>query len=95
METMDIMSFISPSLIVLVAVIMCLGVFLKSSQIKDKYIPIILLVASIGLTIAYMAFIQGLGINSTVIVNGLIQGILIASMAVYGNQVFKQVKKVE
>ena len=52
METNQIMNFISPSLIILVAVVYCLGVFLKSSQIKDKYIPISLLVISILLTIA-------------------------------------------
>ena len=95
METEQILSFISPALIILVAVVYCLGVFLKSSQIKDKYIPLILLVSSIVLTIVYMAFIQGTGFNPTVIVDGLIQGILIASIAVYGNQVIKQVRKDE
>ena len=95
METEQILSFISPALIILVAVVYCLGVFLKSSQVKDKYIPLILLVSSIVLTIAYMAFIQKVGFNPTVIVDGLIQGILIASVAVYGNQVIKQVRKDE
>lgn len=95
METEQILSFISPALIVLVAVVYCLGVFLKSSKVKDKHIPLILLPSSIVITIAYMAFIQGAGINPTVIVDGLIQGILIASIAVYGNQVIKQVRKEE
>ena len=95
METEQILSFISPALIILVAVVYCLGVFLKSSQVKDKYIPLILLASSIVLTIAYMAFIQKVGFNPTVIVDGLIQGILIASIAVYGNQVIKQVRKDE
>ena len=54
METEQILSFISPALIILVAVVYCLGVFLKSSQVKDKYIPLILLVSSIVLTISYM-----------------------------------------
>ena len=95
METEQILNFISPGLIILVAVVYCLGIFLKSSQIKDKYIPVTLLVASISLTIAYMACIEGMGINSTVIVNGFVQGILIASVAVYGNQLLKQAKKGE
>jgi hypothetical protein len=95
METEQILSFISPALIILVAAVYCLGIFLKSSQVKDKYIPLILLVSSIVLTIAYMALIQGVGFNPTVIIDGLIQGILIASVAVYGNQVLKQVKKDE
>lgn len=95
MEAEQILNFISPGLIILVAVVYCLGVFLKSSQIKDKYIPITLLVISILLTIAYTACIEGMGINPTVIVNGFIQGILIASVAVYGNQLLKQVRKDE
>ena len=95
MQTEQILNFISPGLIILVAVVYCLGVFLKSSQMKDKYIPISLLVISILLTIAYTACIDGMGINSTVIVNGFVQGILIASVAVYGNQIIKQVRKEE
>ena len=95
MQTEQILNFISPGLIILVAVVYCLGVFLKSSQIKDKYIPISLLVISILLTIAYTSCIEGMGINPTVIVNGFIQGILIASVAVYGNQLLKQVRKDE
>ena len=95
MQTEQILNFISPGLIILVAVVYCLGVFLKSSQIKDKYIPISLLVISILLTIAYTACIECMGINPTVIVNGFIQGILIASVAVYGNQLLKQVRKDE
>lgn len=95
MQTEQILNFISPGLIILVAVVYCLGVFLKSSQIKDKYIPISLLVISILLTIAYTACIEGMGVNPTVIVNGFIQGILIASVAVYGNQLLKQVRKDE
>ena len=42
-------------------------------------IPFILLGASIVLTIAYTGFILELGINGKVIVNGIIQGILVAS----------------
>lgn len=95
MQTEQILNFISPGLIILVAVVYCLGVFLKSSQIKDKYIPVTLLVASISLTIAYMAYIEGTGITPTVFINGFIQGILIASVAVYGNQLLKQAKKGE
>ena len=95
MQTEQILNFISPGLIILVAVVYCLGIFLKSSQVKDKYIPITLLVMSIVLTIAYTACIEGMGINPTVIVNGFIQGILIASVAVYGNQLLKQVRKDE
>ena len=95
METEQILNFISPGLIILVAVVYCLGIFLKSSQVKDKYIPISLLAVSILLTIAYTACVAGLGINPTVVVNGFIQGILIASVAVYGNQLLKQVGKDE
>lgn len=90
----DLLQYIDASLLVLVAVVYCLGIFLKKIPgIKDWLIPIILLVSAILITVAYMAFIQGLGMSVNVALNGFIQGILVASVAVYGNQVLKQIGK--
>lgn len=88
----DLLQYIDVSLIFMVAVVYCIGMFLKNSKlIKDNLIPIILLGVSVTLTIAYMAFNQSQGINASVIINGLIQGVLVASVAVYGNQIIKQI----
>lgn len=90
----DLLQYIDASLIILVAVIYGLGMFLKTlPSVNDWLIPFILLVFSIILVIAYIAFIQGYGINANVIVNGFVQGILVASVAVFGNQIIKQFGK--
>ena len=92
----DLLQYVDVSLLVLVAVIYGLGMFLKTlPSVNDWLIPFILLGASIVLTIAYTGFILELGINGKVIVNGIIQGILVASVAVFGNQVIKQFGKKE
>ena len=90
----DLLQYIDSSLIILVAVIYGLGLFLKKlPNINDWLIPFILLFASIILVISYIAFIQGNGITESVIVNGVVQGILVASVAVFGNQLLKQIGK--
>lgn len=92
----DLLQYVDVSLLVLVAVIYGLGMFLKTlPSVNDWLIPFILLGASIVLTIAYTGFILELGINGKVIVNGIIQGILVASVAVFGNQIIKQFGKKE
>jgi hypothetical protein len=92
----DLLQYVDVSLLVLVAVIYGLGMFLKTlPSVNDWLIPFILLGASIVLTIAYTGFILELGINGKVVVNGIIQGILVASVAVFGNQIIKQFGKKE
>ena len=54
-------------------------------EIPDKYIPLILLVLGIAGAIALI------GISA----DSVIQGILVAGAAVYGNQIYKQLTKEE
>lgn len=91
MEMDLVMQFINPELAIIIAVCYVLGLFLKSSRIGDWLIPFILLVFAILLTIVYIAIVLGEGFTAKVIVTGLIQGLLAASLAVYGNQLIKQV----
>lgn len=91
MEMDLVMQFINPELAIIIAVCYVLGLFLKSSHISDWLIPFILLVFAILLTIVYIAIVLGEGFTAKVIVTGLIQGLLAASLAVYGNQLIKQV----
>lgn len=91
MEMDLVMQFINPELAIIIAVCYVLGLFLKSSHIGDWLIPFILLVFAILLTIVYIAIVLGEGFTAKVIVTGLIQGLLAASIAVYGNQLIKQV----
>lgn len=91
---MDIsaLEFIPKELLIMVAVVYALGMFLKKiPNMPDWMIPIVLLVLSIALTIVYSAISLGEGFCQVAIVNGLIYGILVASVAVFTNQVIKQV----
>lgn len=81
---MDLQSYISNDLLVLLPVLLVIGSILKGTQkIKDKYIPVILLPFGIVL-----AMLMG-GFN----VNGLVQGVLITGTSVYCNQLYVQSSK--
>ncbi len=84
---------IKPEFIILVIALWCLGKFLKLiPTFKAEWvIPIILLGVGVLVTIVFEAFILREGINPITIVNGSIQGILVASVAVFGNEILKQI----
>ena len=83
---MDLMSYLIDEALVLIPVLIILGWIIKDlSPITNKYIPVILLVFGIGGAIALM----GISVDS------VIQGILVAGAAVYGNQIYKQLTKEE
>ncbi len=70
--------------LIIIPVLYIIGEMIKGiERIKDKYIPLILMVFGIGFAVAIM------GIN----VNAIIQGILLTGTTVYGNQVYKQLEK--
>lgn len=76
--------YISENALLLIPVLNIIGMIIKNTEkIPDKYIPIILLLFGILGAIAIM------GISP----ESVIQGVLITGTAVYGNQVFKQLKK--
>lgn len=76
--------YISENALLLIPVLNIIGMIIKNTEkIPDKYIPIILLFFGILGAVAIM------GISP----ESIIQGVLIAGTAVYGNQVFKQLKK--
>lgn len=83
---MDFQNYILDQALVLIPVIYILGLFLKKSTVvKDKYIPLILLFFGIALSLLLV------GLN----VQGIIQGILVSGTAVFANQIIKQSLKEE
>ena len=83
---MDFMNYIIENALILIPVLYILGSFLKGlKNIKDKYIPLVLLAIGIGFSIAIIGF------N----VDAIIQGILVTGVTVLGNQLIKQSKKDE
>jgi len=87
-----IIEFIRPELFLLVAFLWCIGLFLKKAPwfTADWMIPFVLLGISIVITIVYMAIVAGQGFTAVVIVTGIIQAVLIAALAVFGNELIKQ-----
>ena len=76
--------YISENALLMIPVLNIIGMIIKNTEkIPDKYIPIILLFFGIVGTVAII------GVSP----ESIIQGVLITGTAVYGNQVFKQLKK--
>ena len=83
---MEFMNYIIENALILIPVLYILGSFLKNLEnIKDKYIPLVLLTIGIGFSVA----IIGLSVDA------IIQGILVTGVTVLGNQLIKQSKKDE
>lgn len=92
MDWNSIVSFIKPELFVLIIFLYCLGLFLKKipSFQTDWLIPIILLGVSLFITIIYMGIVVEGKFTGVVIVTAVIQSVIIAAIAVFGNEMIKQ-----
>lgn len=85
--------YVQPELMILIPVLYLIGCGLKKSNvIPDKYIPIILGVVGVGLSMLYFG-IENIACNSKSIFIAITQGILCAGASTYANQIYKQVKK--
>lgn len=88
--------YISPELLILVPVMYFIGLGIKKSKLKDNLIPLLLGVVSTLLTGLYL--FATMDYNSVkevmrVIFSTLTQGVIIAALSVYFNQLYKQLKK--
>lgn len=93
----QIMNYVKPELIVVAIVLYFAGTFLKQAQtVKDKNIPMILGLVGILICAVYVfATCQcktGQDIAMAVF-TAVTQGILVAGLSVYVNQIGKQAKK--
>ena len=80
---MEFMDYVIENALILIPVLYILGAFLKGLEnIKDKYIPLVLLAIGIGFSVAIIGFS----------VDAIIQGILVTGVRVLGNQLIKQYK---
>lgn len=94
-----ILEFVKPELLVLVFVLYFIGIVLKDiEKFKDKYIPLLLMGVGILLATAYVVATSKLGNTQEIIIaifTGIVQGILVAGLSTYVNQIYKQLKKKE
>ena len=97
MIIMDIMNYVKPELIVVALVLYIIGIAIKKAEyINDKYIPLILGV--VGIVLAAIWVFANSPLNTTqdvlmAVFTSIIQGILVAGLSTYVNQLIKQSNK--
>lgn len=95
----QIMNYIKPELVVVAVVLYFVGMGLKQAQtVKDKCIPAILGGTGILLATIYVIATCPLGTVQEIamaVFTAIVQGILVAGLSTYVNQIIKQVNKAE
>lgn len=81
----ELMKFILPEILIIIPVLVIIGMMLKRIEnVKDWTIPIVLGIMGILFAIMILGFKEGF--TGPIILNGILQGILAAGMAVYVHQ---------
>ena len=95
----QITNYVKPELIVVAIALYFVGMALKQAQaVKDKYIPLILGGISIAICAIYVFAACTCGTGQDIamaIFTAITQGILIAGLSTYVNQIVKQANKDE
>ena len=95
----QIINYVKPELIVVAIALYFVGMALKQAQtVKDKYSPLILGGISIVICAIYVFATCACGTGQDIamaIFTAITQGILIAGLSTYVNQIAKQVNKDE
>lgn len=95
----QIMNYIKPELIVVAVVLYFVGMWLKKAQaVKDKYIPLILGGIGIVLCAIWVLATSTIGTGQDIamaVFTAIVQGILVAGVSTYINQIVKQSQKIE
>lgn len=95
----QIMNYVKPELIVVAVVLYFIGMGLKQAQaVRDKYIPLILGGAGIILCAIWVLATSPLGTGQDIamaVFTAIVQGILVAGLSTYINQIVKQANKDE
>lgn len=91
---MDITTYIKPELLVLVPVLVIIGAVIKhDTQTDNRWIPLALTVIGVALSAVWvlgtMPIVAWADV-ATAILTAVVQGVLVAGAAVYGNQLYKQ-----
>lgn len=88
----NLVEYVKPELLILVPVLYIVGAMIKDSYlIENKYIPIGVGIVGVLLSLMYTVGLNGLSLAT--VFTAITQGVLVAGMAVYVNQLLKQNKK--
>lgn len=96
---MDMTQYIKPELLVLIPVCLIIGLAIKHTEaVGNKYIPLINGIVTIVLSAIWIVsttpFVDAQSVASAIFI-AIIQGVLCAGAATYGDQLIKQAKKEE
>lgn len=95
----QIMNYVKPELVVVAIVLYFIGMGLKKTEkVSDKYIPLILGGIGIVLCAVWVLATCALGSGQDIamaVFTAIVQGVLVAGLSTYVNQIVKQVKKTE
>ena len=95
----QIMNYVKPELVVVAIVLYFIGMWLKKAEtVADKYIPIILGVIGIaicGIYVVATCSLSGVQNIAMSVFTAIVQGVLVAGLSTYANQIFKQLSKEE
>lgn len=93
----QIINYVKPELVVVAIVLYFLGTAIKKSEsIKDKYIPLLLGTAGIlicGIYVVATCSLSGTQDIAMALFTAIVQGILVAGLSTYANQLIKQLNK--
>lgn len=93
------MNYVKPELIVVAIVLYFIGMSLKkAAAVHDKYIPLML--GAIGIVLCAIWVLATCSLDTgqdiaMAVFTAIIQGILVAGLSTYVNQIVKQVQKTE
>ena len=95
----QIMNYVKPELIVVAIVLYFIGMGLKKAEaVADKYIPLILGGVGIVLCAVWVLATGPLSAGQDIamaVFTAIVQGILVAGLSTYVNQIIKQINKTE
>lgn len=92
----NIINFIKPELIILIPVLYLIGVAIKRSAVRDKFIPLILGGIGVVLALLWVLATAPLGSAQAValaIFTAIVQGVLVAAPSTWADQTYKQLMK--
>lgn len=96
---MDLMNYVKPELVAVAIVLYFIGIWMKQSEVvKDKFIPAINGVISIVICGIYIVATCSVGSGSDLamaIFTSITQGVLVAGLSTYVDQLIKQGAKKE
>lgn len=95
----ELLNYVKPELVAVSVVLYFIGMGLKKAEtVADKYIPLIL--GGIGICLCGIWVLATCSIDSgqsiaMAVFTAIVQGILVAGLSIYVNQIMKQLGKIE